>query len=265
MLRFVINLDRSPDRWLSINKQLTKLGINAERISAFDGNTLTHDEIKKLTPKLYSKWEFPREISSGEIGCYLSHLECWKKLVSSDDDWALVMEDDIQISERALKFLSDSSWIPEGVDIIQPFVVQPIMRYKVSKKFICIFDNDKCALYHPLKPHPLGTLAYFISKNAAIDAIAHSFKIAMPVDEFLFGAMSSWAKRHPTWKMNPAIVCDSTFSSTISSVKRNINMKNSTLATLNPKRQSRKLLNSIRHIFFSKEITFKYKKLKKYS
>lgn len=79
MLRFVINLDRSPDRWLSINKQLTKLGINAERISAFDGNTLTHDEIKKLTPKLYSKWEFPREISSGEIGCYLSHLECWKK------------------------------------------------------------------------------------------------------------------------------------------------------------------------------------------
>lgn len=62
MLRFVINLDRSPDRWLSINKQLTKLGINAERISAFDGNTLTHDEIKKLTPKLYSKWEFPREI-----------------------------------------------------------------------------------------------------------------------------------------------------------------------------------------------------------
>lgn len=146
MLRFVINLDRSPDRWLSINKQLTKLGINAERISAFDGNTLTHDEIKKLTPKLYSKWEFPREISSGEIGCYLSHLECWKKLVSSDDDWALVMEDDIQISERALKFLSDSSWIPEGVDIIQPFVVQPIMRYKVSKKFICIFDNDNMCI-----------------------------------------------------------------------------------------------------------------------
>lgn len=169
------------------------------------------------------------------------------------------MEDDIKISESALKFLSDSSWIPEGVDIIQPFVVQPTMKYKVSKKFICIFDNDKCALYHPLKPHPLGTLAYFISKNAAIDALAHSSKIAMPVDEFLFGAMSSWAKRHPTWKMNPAIVCDNSFSSTISDTKRNVNMKNSTFAKWNPKRHLRKLSNSIQHIFFSKEITFNYK------
>ena len=59
MLRFVINLDRSPDRWLSINKQLTKLGINAERISAFDGNTLTHDEIKKFNTKIVQQMGVP--------------------------------------------------------------------------------------------------------------------------------------------------------------------------------------------------------------
>ena len=47
MLRLLINLDRSPDRYESMIKKLACLGLDAERISAVEGKKLSYQERQK--------------------------------------------------------------------------------------------------------------------------------------------------------------------------------------------------------------------------
>ena len=45
---YFINLDRSKDRRKHIESSLLKLGVNAERVSAVDGKTLTKEYINEV-------------------------------------------------------------------------------------------------------------------------------------------------------------------------------------------------------------------------
>ncbi|KAH8098231.1 hypothetical protein JL720_1163 [Aureococcus anophagefferens] len=87
-----INLDRS----VRMEKQFEEAGIsNFKRVPAFDGKKLFGD------PKLLaSTVELPSEMkqSSGEIGCSLSHLRAAEMALELDDDYVMVMEDDIHLT-----------------------------------------------------------------------------------------------------------------------------------------------------------------------
>ena len=106
MLRFVINLDSSKDRLVSISQRLNELGIPFERIPAVNGRTLSDQQISQITypyDHFESKVRFTRELTKGEVGCFLSHRKCWERLLESEEEWALIMEDDINISNMPLE------------------------------------------------------------------------------------------------------------------------------------------------------------------
>lgn len=256
MLRLVINLDRSPNRWEFISKQFANLNLPVTRVSGVDGNKLSAETQLNLQPPLKEKWEFPRRLLPGEIGCYLSHVKCWKILVESDDPWALIVEDDIRISAEARKFFLDASWIPSGIELVQPFAHSANYPMKVAKKEYSVMDGRK--LFHPFKPYPIGTIAYFISRECARDALLASDLLGMPIDEFMFGPMSSWAKKHPVWKLNPTLVLPIEIDATIQ-IENIRNQTSSAWARLSPRRHCRKMLNSLRHMLFSKKETFVFK------
>ena len=79
-----------------MEKQFEEAGIsNFKRVPAFDGKKLFGD------PKLLaSTVELPSEMkqSSGEIGCSLSHLRAAEMALELDDDYVMVMEDDIHLT-----------------------------------------------------------------------------------------------------------------------------------------------------------------------
>ena len=103
MLRLVVNMKRSSDRWKAIKEQLDQLQISARRIDAVDGKSLPDKEVKQLTSSVH--YSMGRELERGEIGCFLSHRKCWQELVDSGEKYALVMEDDLLFSDRSLKFM----------------------------------------------------------------------------------------------------------------------------------------------------------------
>jgi GR25 family glycosyltransferase involved in LPS biosynthesis len=88
-----INLDRSKDRYASINKIFKDEcfeGIPKERISAFDG---------KLNPTMLME-HFVLETKKQPdtaYGCLLSHLESIRTFHNSSHDIALILEDDINL------------------------------------------------------------------------------------------------------------------------------------------------------------------------
>ena len=256
MLKFVINLSRAQNRWVHMQRELGRLGIQAQRVEAIDGRLLSPASVASLTAPLtdISKISCPRELSLGEIGAFLSHRECWKLLLDSDETWALIMEDDLGFSDRAKHYLCSSDWIPKGLDLIQVFLLKKQWQAVVDKRPIRLSSGD--CLWHPYKPSPVGSQAYFISKNAARLALSLSSKIMAPVDEFLFNPISDFARQFPVYRLNPSIVIplDEELPSTIA-----VNTEDyqySKRIQNHPIRKFRKLQVRLKRLIFGKKEMF---------
>lgn len=205
MLRYVINLDSSTDRWEAMKQKLASLNITAERISAVDGRKKSDKEIEDiLYPMDYEyRYLFPRLLSKAEIGCFLSHRKCWQMLVESDEDWALIMEDDLIISDRAQFYMKDLSWLPQNIKICQLSTHEPNWNLWVKKETIKLSNNDE--IIQPLdKAH--GTQCYVISKEVALAALKYSEKLLAPVDDFLFSPYFEINKQFGCYRIHPTVV-----------------------------------------------------------
>lgn len=99
---YVINLKRREDRLLNFNK--TCPYNNVIRFNAIDKNNIKQDYLSK---ELYSDEEYSskqkiiyknfKNLLGGEIGCFLSHVVLWEKIVQSfpDDTNVIIFEDDV--------------------------------------------------------------------------------------------------------------------------------------------------------------------------
>ncbi|MEY0674362.1 glycosyltransferase family 25 protein [Providencia rettgeri] len=89
MKTFVINLVERPDRKKFMQDQLNNSNLNYQFIEAVDGRTLSNDEINSITLNFHDSY-----LTRGEVGCALSHLKAYKKIVDENIDMALILEDD---------------------------------------------------------------------------------------------------------------------------------------------------------------------------
>lgn len=217
MLTLLINLAESKDRLSKMTCRLKKLGVEYERIEAINGKQLTQATKDSLTypyNHFESKVRYTRELTDGEIGCFLSHRMCWEKLVASNEDFALIMEDDIEISTLASKYLLSSSWVPPSVDICQLSCLETIQKGRIKNDFLKI--DEFVTLIIPVYPTPLGCQCYLISKHAAKTALMFSKKFPCPVDDFLFSPWFTMANCFTIWRTAPTLVVpDQTTKSTI--------------------------------------------------
>lgn len=112
---YLINLDGSDERLASATAQLQQHGIAFERISAVDGRKIPTAELEQLYDKKRAIAYMGRDLSPGEIGCYLSHIKAIQAFLASDADIAVVLEDDCRILhpyttpiQKAVKWLSEN-------------------------------------------------------------------------------------------------------------------------------------------------------------
>lgn len=202
ILRLVINLDRSPERLESISKQLSAQGLSFQRIPARDGRKLSPEELSRLEAPYdaHEKFVFRKALWPTEIACFLSHAACWEKLVKSDCEWGLIMEDDIVLSPRFKLFAASSDWIPQGVRVIQLHGFR--QTFTVGESYP-VHDTELCRI---IRPTPLCCFAYLIHREAAAYALATHMPIPAPVDDWLFCPYSDFAKRFPPHRLLSACV-----------------------------------------------------------
>lgn len=92
---YIINLPRDMERKNSITKELSKMTcLDLEFVDAIDGRELGKDKLGELFDFKKSKNYHFDDLTLGEVGCTLSHYECYKKLLASDQEFALIVEDD---------------------------------------------------------------------------------------------------------------------------------------------------------------------------
>lgn len=238
---FLINLDRSKDRLISITESLNHLSIPFDRVSAVDANKISSEELYSCvhSPSL----NYPRVLTRGEIACFKSHQICWQKLVDSNDDWAIILEDNCEFAKTSKKYLSSLDWIPSNCELIH-------LSYTVNKLFyqdeIKLQDNN--SLIRTECSSPMGTSAYVISRNAAQRALELSQTISEPVDNFLFGMFSDFAKEIPCWRTKVCAIRRADVTTVITGrVREKSAAKHSSLIAFHPLRLLKKIRISIRH------------------
>jgi GR25 family glycosyltransferase involved in LPS biosynthesis len=94
---FIVNLERRPDRKRLIESRLANLGIkNYEIIKAVDGR-----ELPENLDQVYDKESAMAlcvDLSRAEIATALSHIEIAKKIIKQNLDYAVILEDDVELT-----------------------------------------------------------------------------------------------------------------------------------------------------------------------
>lgn len=233
---YVINLDRSFERLQNMAQLLNKMGLSFVRVPAVDGNLIEAQSFCS-TPN----WRYPYVMTNGEIGCFLSHRRCWESLVESGEEWALILEDDCLFSDRARNYMSSTSWIPNGVDIVQLFHTQHLTVYKETLE---IQSNQLLKLR---ASSPVGAFAYLISRRAAQRALDLSVTVDGPVDNFLHGDFFPLSQSYPTWRLKFGVVRVDDKTTTIEGRSQKNRMMNK--YRLHPQRLLKKLCLKIKKCF----------------
>lgn len=189
---YLINLKRSPDRLQKMQKLLGRYSINFQRFEAVDSREFTDDDLKNVTPPNYL---YPYVMQKGEVACFLSHRNCWKDFVQSNDDWALILEDNQILQPAITTYIQDLSWVPKECGLIQ---LQYSIKPTFSDKNIDIKNNTLLRIKYS---NPIGTSAYLISKEVALLAIENSKTIDCPIDNFLFGYWSPFSNKVRAWRL----------------------------------------------------------------
>lgn len=97
MTVFVINLERAPERMKFMSEELAREGLDFSRVPAIDGCQIPPDQIEKETSAFCQWCVIGRRMTNGEVGCALSHINIWQKMVSENIPLACVLEDDVTI------------------------------------------------------------------------------------------------------------------------------------------------------------------------
>ncbi|PID46943.1 MAG: glycosyl transferase [Proteobacteria bacterium] len=105
-ITYLINLDDSAERLFGATQQLQVAGIDFERVPAFDGRNVQLADIKEYDEKASIAY-MGRALGGGELGCYFSHIDCAKRLLQTDADYALVLEDDMTAPQTLLTSITE--------------------------------------------------------------------------------------------------------------------------------------------------------------
>jgi glycosyl transferase family 25 len=108
---FVINMKRSIKRRAMFLSQASIVGLSdTEIIRGVDGRNLDLG-VMRSRGILRRDARLKRDLTAGEVGCYLSHVYAWKSVLEREVKTALICEDDIV-------------WMPDANVIVDRFMAE---------------------------------------------------------------------------------------------------------------------------------------------
>jgi len=181
---YVINLKRSTERRRNIEAQLKRLGVSYEIVEAVDGRSMEDDAFRNIV-------SLPEEFTKSQAGCQLSHNKVYTRMQENGDDMALVLEDDVLITDNKFNELLNNAagkanknkitlltyyWCRDGY----------LKLHKKEPDLQIAAAND----YHICTPHEIHGIgraaAYILSKETAQKILDfHTPKLVCQADSWI--------------------------------------------------------------------------------
>ena len=216
---YVISLDRTPERYEYVKKQLDKFNLKHERFSGVDGKLLTiKDEkgwlvpVKKLNDPneyagerlkisyqgLYKDAEFfyVRDylLNCGQLGCAMSHRAVWADVVKHKYKRAIVLEDDVMLEPDFDQKLSMTMKnLPKYYDVfflnIGLFPPKNRTYFTPPDFWLSKFSNTSSPFYANVKTSSVwGLQSYVITNDSARKLLEKTKYLSMPIDNAIIFA-----------------------------------------------------------------------------
>jgi glycosyl transferase family 25 len=220
---FVINLKSSVDRKVHTINQLNDLDIPFQIIEAvdkFDSSVL--ELVDKHRFNLFEQGLRSRYLLHEEIGCVLSHVKVYQKLVDENIELACILEDDNDYEKDFKDLLILNNLNVVDWDILHLGHHSGIRTKGTRSKNKIKLKLNGYSIGEPIEI-PLGTYAYIIKKDAAKMLIKHCFPVRMPADHYT-GNANALGYRSFVFSP-PCVFPNCSFNSTIQNVK-NIKFEN---------------------------------------
>jgi glycosyl transferase family 25 len=197
---YLINLDRSADRLAHMHEEFSRAGVDFERIAAVDGAALNPSEMKEFRQARSAAR--PEGWLLGEVGCFLSHMDAWRRIASSaGDEWAAVFEDDIRVSPDLGSLLASTGWLPADADIVR-LEAYGSMRLSGGRS---ISEAAGRKLYRA-RSGTAGAAGYIVARSACLWLIETPPHEQTFLDVFLFKPRASEvARRLRRYQVVPAL------------------------------------------------------------
>jgi glycosyl transferase family 25 len=160
LLTLVINLDRAVERLARITDALQSLGIAWQRLPAVDGSQLSQAERHARLDEREFQRRRGMPCVPGELGCYLSHVDAMRRLLDSDADCALILEDDVVPGTELLAVVQALMSHPQRWDMVKLSAVHsgtPARVLKLTHSHWLAVMFSSCT----------GASAYLVNRRAA--------------------------------------------------------------------------------------------------
>jgi glycosyl transferase family 25 len=207
---FVISLRDTLERRKSVGELLYSLNIAFEFIDAVDGR---HE--RSFSPDVFNNqvsvqnrfMPTARQMRGGEVGCALSHIECYRRVIDAGLRNCLILEDDITFGITSPCLTDLLGRIPDNWELAylgvknnhvpaslgfkaKMYLYYPIMKIVASNTRPAKFSSHELFRLHPrrhssgwlLAGAHHGTHAYGITQACAQKLIDANFPVALPSD-----------------------------------------------------------------------------------
>lgn len=192
---YFINLDRAQGRLAYMTGEIARLGLPVTRMAAVDGALLDDADMARLHPHALM-----HRLAKAEVACFLSHRKCWIGVADGVSPFGAVFEDDIAFSDDAAIFLNDDSWLPVEADLIK---IETYSRtVMLDRKTRPAPGTRGLARLRSLH---LGAGGYILSRAMAVQLVAETDTVSLPVDFGLFDPASALVPDAEVWQLTPAI------------------------------------------------------------
>lgn len=183
---FIINLKKDTEKKEHMQKLCKKYSLECQFIDAVYGKDLSEKEKDEVYDKNRALKERGRELTPGEIGCALSHMNVYKKMKEENIEKALILEDDITFNESLIDVLNSANDFPKDWECMLlnyywmvPYEKLYCFSFWEKKKIGKHFKSMRfIALMH-------STAGYMISYSGALKLMTTLEKgIVKPIDHY---------------------------------------------------------------------------------
>jgi glycosyl transferase, family 25 len=207
---FILHLDRAISREPNVRSLIASLPIETEVVAAMDGARLTRQELDRAYAPRRFRPRYPFELTTTEVGVFLSHRAAWRRIVDDALDFAFIFEDDAQIDPDAFAALIEFIIVERSAWDYLLLPAKPI------RNGTPVARRGGFALMRPDAP-PLRAIAQVVSLAAAKRLLDRTLPFDRPIDTLM---QMTWVTGQPVLVASPSPVRDVSRESGGSTVQR---------------------------------------------
>lgn len=170
---YIINLDRAKERWESASQKFGALGLEIVRVPGVDGRALS-PPYSNCYPWLYFLC-YGRPCTPQKVACFSSHLKALEMFLETDEEYALICEDDVEPEPETLETIAAAFEYADCWDLLRLNAIKPTRGIKFATLF------DEYSLVCDLKTAS-GNGAKLVNRRAAQLILSRSTPIRLPHD-----------------------------------------------------------------------------------